>query len=47
MTQVDEINDDIPCPECGQDQCICEENEDDYYDSDFEDDPDFDDEALD
>jgi hypothetical protein len=36
---VDEINDNIPCPECGQDQCVCDP--DDGYISDYDD---FDDE---
>jgi hypothetical protein len=34
MPVIDEINDNIPCPECGQDQCICEISEADYYDDD-------------
>jgi hypothetical protein len=31
MNPVDEINDNIPCPECGQDPCICDINEVDYF----------------
>jgi hypothetical protein len=40
MTQyVDEINDNIPCPECGQDQCVCDildTPDNNYYDDDEE-----------
>ncbi len=23
MSQIDEIDDNLPCPGCGQDQCVC------------------------
>lgn len=36
VDELDEFSDDIPCPVCGQDECVCDES--DFYDDDFYDD---------